>query len=1374
MANTEGISDEDMMNLLSLDDDSHSTMPRGLLQRQRMMDDFEIGESRPAAKVIRSSKPPTIKSSKVGQGKQNCEKGVDKPSVTDEQLKNTHDGVKIEETDINHRPAPVLKSNFVQERKISTNENENNPPKKMSRFKMKRQQEAATDVPPTNGGFPSFDIPIGSLTRKGKKTATNVSIETKTNDSIDITQGKLETNRSVSEAESMIANMSAEDIQESVAEIESILSPEIISFLKNRKKKGNETKKNDRSFKKVSFEETIDKQSERSSSTQEIADHDKKRVSDTLSKIRTEEELDALYEKVMGESFGLEDNNPDEKELEQASKLLRSTSARQRLLGAKTVCSLLGQRLEELSKDGFNFPQEDANDYPAVLPVALRCLLDVPSPQKHMELISYVFQSISILVILFTNSSHRVDCSRFVESSDRLPSIIYQREYMRDSVPMPSPSDLYLMDNINSSQERNLGNGCYATNATSESAKIDAKAFYNDPSWTLLSKMRVIPCVSCILENMKKSIHHSDYRKDSSITSICSIMAMLSLRSPGAGVAIAQHKVIIPTLSHLGLSPGSGEMFVVNTAIAFPILQFLEILSRQSRACAKAVSTTMGDIICILSSSAESVEDIELQRWCIILWRTLLRYGIGISYLSTILQISIPSLSSAVHDRKSLAPDYLSAYAVICECVKIKSQQKKLDCSPLGIELNEDDENSLTMSGMWLSAHAKSCYNNLVASNATFCKYISSMLYFISSFFAAASINQTGKISDEQNSSSVVHIPIISLENIISVLENISDTKEFSESLKMAFSVQNSTLIEDAVASSLVESFFNTFNIVNEKIAADREYPEESKINPDTEMAILILEQNICSKIISSIEYRPFGTRLNLVTSSQHLAQEKWKSSAQAMIIKFILSSKCLSDDLKTMPIIHMIQSMAIQLVGKLQAGQESTAALLLSQDLIFTVFDEHKNSIVSSATQNMMLNQLCSSLSSQHQLDHSFKLNGRPGIWSTGKGHFDVESLRSEVDQMNTGSSITEQVKLPFGKDWIWNIFSSHASLVNKNDESFAVVTQTMIETIQYLYYAERVRMDFTKDMSAGSKLYFLLNCILSPETVLRHEQFQFEYLKLLNVYSNEFLLDEKACGQDFVITCYKHSKHFIEKTKDKSEEKFNRILELFFGDTNLSSNELALSSKDLKAVDEFVADICNAFTEFGAQYDFFIQSIRMLLMRGMSFRVRNGVLSNLKDVLHLLTTEFEVSDETNSSLLASLQPCLLGGHRVVDNSPREHAAYIDTLINGLAMKNVTNIQRRDFFYLLAVATIARELAAFALRCECGTTSLKRKLSKLDGRIWSDISKSAVECDKLKCADPSALTRIVMSFCFISITHDNEIDEDFDTVVAKIRSNNQ
>ena len=1367
MANTEGISDEDMMNLLSLDDESHSTIPRGLLQRQRMMDDFEIGESRPAAKVIRSSKPPTIKSSKVGQGKQNHEKSVDKPSVTDELLKNTHDGVRIEETNISHRPAPVLKSNFVQERNISNTENEINFPKKMSRFKMKRQQEAATDVPATNGGFPSFDIPIGSLTRKGKKTTANVSIETRTKDRMEITQDKLETNRSVSEAESMIANMSAEDIQESVAEIESILSPEIISFLKNRKKKGNETKQNESSFKKVSFEETIDKD------TQKIADHDKKRVSDTLSKIRTEEELDDLYEKVMGESFGLEDNNLDETELEQASKLLRSTSARQRLLGAKTVCSLLGQRLVELSKDGFDFPKEDADDYPAVLPVALRCLLDVPSPQKHMELISYVVQSISILVILFTKSSHRVDCSRFIELSDSLPSIIYQREYMRDSVPMPSPSDLYLIDNSNS-QERNLGNGCYATNATSESAKFDAKAFYNDPSWTLLSKMRVIPCVSCILENMKKSIHHSDYRLDSSITSICSIMAMLSLRSPGAGVAIAQHKVIIPTLSYLGLSPGSDEMFVVNTTIALPILQFLEILSRQSRACAKAVSTTMGDIICILSSSAESVEEIELQRWCIILWRTLLRYGIGISYLSTILQISIPSLSSAVHDSKSLAPDYLSAYSVVCECVKIKSQQNKLNSSPLGIELNEDDENALTMSGMWLSAHAKSCYNNLVTSNATFCKHISSMLYFISSFFDAASVNKTGKISDEQNSSSVVHIPIISLENIISILENISDTKEFSVSLNMTFSDQNSTLMEDAVASSLVESFFNAFNVVNEKIAANREYPEESKLYPDTEMAILMLEQNICSKIISSIEYRPFGTRLNLVTASQHLAQEKWKSSAQAMVIKFILSSKCLSDDLKTMPIIRMIQSMAIQLVGKLQAGQESTAALLLSQDLIFTVFDDHKNCIVSSATQNLMLNQLCSSVSNQHQLDHTFKLNGRPGIWSTGKGHFDVESLRSEVEQMNTGCNITEQVKLPFGKDWIWNIFSSHASLVNKNDESFAVVAQTMIETIQYLYYAERVRMDFTKDMSAGSKLYFLLNCVLSPETVLRNEQFQFEYLKLLNVYSNEFLLDEKACGKDFVITCYKHSKHFIEKTKDKSEEKFNQILELFFGDKNLSSNELALSTKDLKAVDEFVADICNAFTEFGAQYDFFIQSIRMLLMRGMSFRVRNGVLNNLKDVLHLLTTEFEVSDETNSSLLASLQPCLLGGHRAVDNSPREHAAYIDTLINGLAMKNVANIQRRDFFYLLAVATIARELAAFALRCECGITSLKRKLSNLDGRIWNDISKSAVECDILKCADPSALTRIVMSCCSISTIHENEIDEDFDTIVAKIRSNNQ
>jgi hypothetical protein len=507
--------------------------------------------------------------------------------------------------------------------------------------------------------------------------------------------------------------------------------------------------------------------------------------------------------------------------------------------------------------------------------------------------------------------------------------------------------------------------------------------------------------------------------------------------------------------------------------------------------------------------------------------------------------------------------------------------------------------------------------------------------------------------------------------------------------------------------------------------------------------------------------------------SYQTLAQEKWKTSVQAMVVKFLLSSKFLFDGLKSMSTVHMIQSMAIQLLGKFQAGQESTAALLLSQDLVFTVFDANKICTVSSTIQNVMLNQLCSSPSCQHQLDHSFKLNGRRGMWSNGKGHFEIESLRSEVDQMNTGSSDTDQIQLPFGEDWVWNILSSQASVINNKDESFEIFTQMMIETIQFLHYAETAGMEFTKGMSAGSKIYFLLNCVLSPEAVLRHEQFQSVFMKLLNVYSEEFLLDEKSCGKDFIITCYRHSKHFVEKTKDKSEEKFNQILELFFGDKHMSTNELSLSSKDLKAVDEFVTDICNAFTEFGAQYDFFIQAIRMLLMRGMSFRVRNGVLSNLKDVLHLLTTQFEVSDETNLSLLASIEPCLLGGHRVVDNSPREHAAYIDTLINGLAMKNVANVQRRDFFYLLGVASITRELAAFAIKCECGTTSLKRKLAKLDRSIWTDISRSAVECDKLKCADPSALARVTVTCC-LSSGNDNEIYKDYDSVVENIRANNQ
>ena len=1375
MANTEGISDEDMLKLLSLENDNHKTsssVPRGLLQRQKMMDDFEIGgHSRPAAKVIRSSKAPIIKSPKLSQGQSNDGKGADKSFVsfsessTDAQeKKSVEDGQRnIEESDIRPAPVSVLKSDLVQERKISTIANENNPPKKISRFKMKRQQEAATDVPATNSGFPSFDIPIGSLTRKGKKILTNESAEKKKLDPKRIFPKDNDPKHTVSEAESMIANMSVEDIQESIAEIESVLSPETIFFLKNRKKKTNQIDSKGSNLKKVVFEETIGKEPGPMSYAREKMVHDKKEVSDTLSKIRTEEELDALYEKVMGEPLSFDDNTHDESELEQATKLLRSTSARQRLLGAKTVCSLLEQRLAGISKDGSDFPIDDVQSYPLFLPVALRCLLDVPSPQKHIELISYVVRSISVLVNLFSNSSYRVDCSKFIDLSNSLPTVIYQRDYMRDAVPLLSLSQVSPQIESNSSKESNLGNGLYATNATSDSAQIDAKSFYDDPSWTLLSKMRIIPSVSYILENIMKSIDHSGHRPDNSIVSICSIMAMLSLRSPGAAVAIAQHKVILFTLSQLGLSPGSDEIFVVNAVVALPIIQFFCILSRQSRVCAKAVSVVIGDIICILSSSAESVDEIELQRWCIILWRTLLRYGIGISYLSTVLQISIPSLSNTVHDSKSLAPEYLSAYSVICACVKIKSQQNINDSSSQGINLGKNDEDTLMLSGMWLSAHAKSCYENLVLGKAHSYKFISSMLYFVSSFFAATSANKGKKEFDSQIASPVVQIPIISIENMISVLEKVLGAEIFSDSLHVVFSFQTDALIEDAVACSLVESFFNALDNVYDKIEAMRASPEESKISSDIEMAISMLEQQLCTKIISIFQCRSPKNKLE-----SDIAQDTWKSFAQAVVIKFVTSSKFLLDDLHN---VYMIQSMAVRLIGTFQIGQESSAVLLLSRDMIFTVFDAHQTCFVLSGIQNMMLNQLCSPPSSQRQLDHSFKLNGRSGIWSNGRGHFDTESLRSEVDQMNTGSSITEQVKLPFGQEWIWHILSSHASLVDENDQTFAVITQSMVEAIQYLYYAEVVGMEFTRDMSAGSKMYFLLNCVLSPETVLRHEQFQIEFLKLLEVYSEQFLLDEKTCGRDFIITCYKHSKHFIEKSKDTSDVKFNKVLDLFFGDQNIISNEMALSSKDLKAVDEFVSDICTAFAEFGAQYDFFIQAIRILLMRGMSFRVRNGVLSNLKDVLHLFTTQVEVSDESNLKLQTSLQRCLLGGLRTVDNSLREHAGYLDTLISGLVMKNSTNLRRRDFFYLLAVASVARELVAFAIKCECGTMSLKRKLTQLDHRIWADISRSAVECDKLKCSDPTTLTRVVMSCCF-SYSDANDTVDDFDTVVAKIRSN--
>ena len=141
--------------------------------------------------------------------------------------------------------------------------------------------------------------------------------------------------------------------------------------------------------------------------------------------------------------------------------------------------------------------------------------------------------------------------------------------------------------------------------------------------------------------------------------SICGILSMVSLRSPGAACAIGQHesllKEIIRGTLALGVSNdlnlkddydeygepnknnddvggnGRNSVFAVNTRVALPALILLCGLARQSRvvaSCEEPFASLMTTLIAILGMEAENEDERMVQFYSITLWRILLRYVI--------------------------------------------------------------------------------------------------------------------------------------------------------------------------------------------------------------------------------------------------------------------------------------------------------------------------------------------------------------------------------------------------------------------------------------------------------------------------------------------------------------------------------------------------------------------------------------------------------------------------------------------------------------------------------------------------------------------------------------------------------------------------
>ena len=1418
MANTEGIPDEDLYKLLSMNSNppnvqgKETASRRAMSIRQRMMEDFNSGEQRPAATVIRSSsrtKVPTVSSTRNKNSSEQKYDNGDSLKVSfaeDQSDAGTRKGEsKGQPVGVSGEPAVSLPSPFlsdsIREKPIThlNMQSDHAKHKRVSKFKMRQQKLKSEATGPGSGvgmehsmpqgGFPSFDLPVGSLTRRGRTmNQTQNSLEPPKIESTD--------RKKPSEVDTMLANMSQKEIKDSVAELESILSPSALKFLRNRSKKASGTNRKNDSLDRDGQREQIPIMEEnvpgntlsiQGESKQVVTLEEKEEMAKTLAFIQTEEELDQAFAATMGITETVVNEDENETELESASKLLRSTAFRQRVLGAKRVCELLESRVHSmLLQKEYTMSQEDVSSYPILLPVALRCILDQPCTEKYRLLHSLALRSIYALVILFCHPEHRVFLFKKREVME--PTHIYQMYFMKDAVPIPSPEVCYPKEETDQKQDdQNNDSTYYATDSSAESASLDGKAFYKDPLWTLLSRMRILPCLAKLLKpSYAKNLERGDekYLSLESLVSICGILSVMSQRSPGGACAIAQHQNILPSLMSMALEPcdslnlssndkldnmshisdsekkeygsqneGLVNNFLVNTAEALPVVILLCTLSRQSRTVAQSphVEASMHYVICILSAQAESTEECLLQRFCIILWRIRLRYALSLQHLSTFLSLSANQLTVCNQEQFSLAPEYLSAFGALCDCVRITTFHGGFKGESDKSILSNADRETLIMAGVWLSSHAKGSYDFLMktleSGDRGDLKLVSARVVMMFSYVAAtsptdfiANVDEESKDSNglQFDSTDSKLVPVIPRSYTIDVLRALVDGGMLSDCLHIvlrnpfsSFSRKepNISLADEACACGLVDSFYSSLFYLMGPLLRNGGHgvhdEDRSKLDLLLEKVfartIAILERQWPSSIFS----------IDLGERDSH-ARSGWLNHSHFSIARFLVLVLSIRPGSNAVgKVFSVVQCFNFCLIGRFQRSEEAMATILLSQDVLFRA---DATPILSDPTahptQDMLLQEFCRTKISRAQLDHSFKLIGRPGISSQGKGPFTLESLRNETDlrDYSTPNAIElHSPLLPLESDWMWKVLSS--SLITEDEqkleelssaiEDASLVVKSCLSLLLSIELASS-EVKFSSTLPLGTKMYHLLNICLLPEHVLRHDGVIELFDDLFNLYwqpsTMEKTINEK---REFVLACYKHSHNEASKSKlsiaEEDEAYDEKVLEIFYGSHEKDGENS--SRKELKAVDDFIGDLCKAFTDFGAQYDIFVHTTRYLLTPYFPIRFRMKVLANLSDLLHLLTTQKEMSNLEGSEILSAVEKSLTGGLPNKDGSKRDPPEFLDELSSLISRRDVTTGDLKfsatgtGFFYIFAVAHLARNLASSSLNCDCGLEKMKYRL---------------------------------------------------------------
>ena len=214
-------------------------------------------------------------------------------------------------------------------------------------------------------------------------------------------------------------------------------------------------------------------------------------------------------------------------------------------------------------------------------------------------------------------------------------------------------------------------------------------------------------------------------------------------------------------------------------------------------------------------------------------------------------------------------------------------------------------------------------------------------------------------------------------------------------------------------------------------------------------------------------------------------------------------------------------------------------------------------------------------------------------------------------------------------------------------------------------------------------------------------------------------------------------------------------KLQEMLIGEKSSSSAEV-YSKNEMRALNDFVDDMCNAYIEYGGQYATFTLFMRLFLRHDFPSTVISNVLTKLHPILNVLTIE----DEDKEALHVYLSHSISGGLPSFDSSKRDPSSVLDSFSTVLK-KTDKELLRNDYVYLLVIAVLARNLASSSLRCECGLEAMKNRLRGVSDTVFFDISQVSKKILVNESGTKDSLITCVLGVCLDSESELSKQDSD-------------